>query len=89
MKQTLANPVIPPVFPAAEHSSLRETGGIFSSRRLLEMLHNMAQEHFRRVDESESKSPPDKEAEAEINALFDKHAMDDDALLAFLDKELG
>jgi capsular polysaccharide biosynthesis protein len=88
-KQTLSNPVIPPVIPTAEHSSSHETVGIFSSKRLLEVIHNMAQEHFRRVDESESKSPPDKEAEAEINALFDKRAMDDAALLAFLDQELG
>jgi hypothetical protein len=77
------------VIPSAEHHSPHGTVGVFSSKRLVEIIHNMAKAHFQQVDESELKSPPDKEAEAEIRALFDKNAMDDDALLAFLNQELG
>jgi hypothetical protein len=73
---------------STNQTSSHETFGIFSSKHVVEMLRDMAQAHFRRMDESEPESPPDKEAEAEINALFDKNAMDDDALVAFIDHQL-
>lgn len=60
-------------FTPAEHELLERIVGEFSGKRLAEVIHDMAVEHFRKIDESKPKKPVDKDAEKKINALFDKH----------------
>ena len=60
-------------FAPMEQDLLKNTIGGFAGKRLTGAIHDMATEHFRRVDESETSLLLDKEAEETIKALFDKH----------------
>ena len=73
---TAKRKVSPPAisgFVPMEQDLLKKTIGGFTGKQLAEAIHDMATEHFRRVDESETNLSSDKEAEETIKVLFDKH----------------
>ena len=71
-KRKMSPPAISGFVPM-EQDLLKKTIGGFSGERLAKAIHDMATEHFRKIDESETNLLSDKEAEETIKVLFDKH----------------